>query len=89
MTPKKKKFEYKIKIGITGNLEKCVHDPNCKFSEIIRDEISKLLVPDQAWDKIIKLHTVKVARLLKSATYAMVNDVNLTGYRESGAIFDR
>ena len=82
-------FEYKIKIGITGNLEKCVNDPNCKFSEIIGVEISKLLVPGQAWDKIIKLHTVKVAPLPKSPIYAMVNNINLTGYRESDVIFDR
>ena len=47
MTPRKRSLKYKIKIGITGNLEKCVNDANCKFSEIIRDEISKLLVPDQ------------------------------------------
>lgn len=87
MTPRKRSLKYKIKIGITDNLEKCVNDANCKFSEIIRDEISKLLVPDQVWDKIIKLHAVKVAPFPKSPTYAMVNDVSLTGYRESGVIF--
>lgn len=65
-----------------------MNDANCKFSEILRDEISKLLVPDQARDKIIKLQAVKVALFLKSPTYTMVNDVNLTGYRESGVIFD-